>query len=81
MKKISLRWNLSPYTTYKFNVSETTTIGEVCNLVIDHNNKWPGNPTFSVVKIYGDNNKFVPDNSTMLEMCIDNDDCLIFAAG
>ena len=81
MKKISLRWNLSPYTTYKFNVSETTTIGEVCNLVIDHNNKWPGNPTFSVVKIYG-KDTFL-DDSKCIEEFNDNKNLLTFhfAAG
>jgi hypothetical protein len=83
MINVHLRWILSNDQGYPFSykVSEQTTIGEICQMVLNQNNNWYINPTFSVVKIYG-NDMFL-DDSKRIEEFNDNKDILTFnfAAG
>ena len=54
MIQVHLRWVFSPNPDnfpFRYNVSKETTVGEICKMVLDQNNIWPGNPTFSVVKL------------------------------
>jgi len=55
MIEVHLRWILSQNEDFPFRykVSEQSTVGEICKMVKDQNNMWPGNPTFSVVKLRG----------------------------
>ena len=50
---VHLRWKMAEHPAYPFHyeVSETTTVDEVCRMVMDTNNVWPGNPHFSVVRV------------------------------
>jgi hypothetical protein len=83
MINVHLRWILSNDQGYPFSykVSEQTTIGEICQMVLNQNNNWYINPTFSVVKIYG-KDMFL-DDSKRIEEFNDNNDVLTFnfAAG
>lgn len=83
MINVHLRWILSNDQGYPFSykVSEQTTIGEICQMVLNQNNNWYINPTFSVVKIYG-KDMFL-DDSKRIDEFNDNNDVLTFnfAAG
>ena len=50
---VHLRWKMSEHPAYPFHyaVAETTTVAEVCRMVRDTNNVWPGNPHFSIVRV------------------------------
>jgi hypothetical protein len=48
--------------------------------MIDKNNIWPGNPSFSVVKIYG-KDMFLDDSETLQEAKSNEPLFLTFAAG
>ena len=53
MLEVHLRWISShnPDFPFRYKVPEETTVGEICQMVKDQNNRWPNNPTFSVVKL------------------------------
>jgi len=70
--KVRLRWCIAhPHSgaPFGYDVSETTTIGELCAMVIATNNEWFSKNycqhRFSVVKICGPNDTFL-DDSTMI---------------
>ena len=78
---------------YQFEVDETATIGEVCNMIIAKNYEWwkKGNTRsyYTIVKICGDNNEFFEDthiigsclsNSSYSSYHSENKCCLIFDA-
>jgi len=50
---VHLRWKMAEHPAYPFHyeVAETTTVAEVCRMVMDANNVWPGNPHFSIVRV------------------------------
>ena len=83
MIEVQLRWILSNNQGFPFcyKVFEKTTIGEICQMVLNQNNTWHINPTFSVVKIYG-KDMFLED-SKCIEEFKNNEDVLTFnfAAG
>jgi hypothetical protein len=80
MITVQLRWIVSSNSEFPFQwtLPEDTTIEKLCKMVIDKNNLWYGNPTFSVVKIYGDD-MFLNDSLCLRD--IKNPLSLIFAAG
>ena len=81
---VFLRWSLSSNESYPFcfEVKENTKIGELCNMVMCKNNQWLGNPTFSVVKIYGDDKKLLDDDSKINILFDQKDDLYLdFVAG
>jgi hypothetical protein len=83
MIDVHLRWVLSKDEgfPFRYRVFEKTTIKEICQMVLNQNNNWPINPTFSVVKIYG-KDMFLEDNKCIEELN-DNNNVLMFnfAAG
>ena len=83
MIDVHLRWILSTDEgfPFRYRVFEKTTIREICQMVLNQNNTWPINPTFSVVKIYG-KDTFL-DDSKYIEEFNDNKNVLTFdfAAG
>ena len=83
MTEVHLRWILSNDQGFPFHykVSEDTTVGEICKMVLEQNNLWHINPTFSVVKIYG-TDMFLDDNKCIKEFKNDKDVLSFnFAAG
>jgi len=82
MITVHLRWILSPNQDFPFiwTLPEETSIGEISKMVIDKNNIWPGNPSFSVVKIYG-KEMFLDDSDTLQEAKANEPLFLTFAAG
>ena len=82
--KLFLRWSLSPHETFpfQFNISEKTTVSEICKMIRCKNNQWQGNPTFSIIKLYDYDNHFADDNSEIGNVFNkDEEQYLIFAAG
>ena len=49
---------------FVFDVSEETTVSQICNMVIQENNSNNNNPTFSIVKLRS-NNIFVNDSQVI----------------
>ena len=51
--RVNLRWSRcgSGAFPFQYDVEESTTVREVCRMVIETNNRWHGNPRFSVVKV------------------------------
>lgn len=69
MVKVFLRWCIAGVHSgfpFQYDVSETTTIGELCQMVIDTNNGWwaqnRSSQPFRIVKICGPNDTFWPDS-------------------
>lgn len=62
--KVYLRWTKSSRCAFPFvfDVSEETTVSEICKLVMHQNNSNDNNPVFSVVKIRANDNIFVNDS-------------------
>ena len=62
--KVYLRWAKSSRCAFPFvfDVSEETTVSQICKLVMQHNNSNDNNPAFSVVKIRANDNIFVNDS-------------------
>lgn len=73
MVKVKLRWCMSnPHfgCPFQYDVPETTTIGEICKLVLATNNNWFDNgghvsSRWSVIKICGRNNIFLENTSVI----------------
>ena len=83
MIDVHLRWILSNDQgfPFRYRVSEKTTIKEICQMVLNQNNNWPINPTFSVVKIYG-KDMFLDDSKCIEEFNNDKNALTFnFAAG
>ena len=66
MVKVCLRFCMSaPHSgcPFQYNVLETTTIGEICNMVLATNDDWwnsgHSSSKWSVVRICGENNTFL----------------------
>ena len=61
--KVYLRWTKSSRCAFPFvfDVSEETTVAEICKMAIQENNSNANNPTFSIVKLRT-NNTFVNDS-------------------
>jgi hypothetical protein len=82
---VHLRWRKAPHPAYPFHyeVAETTTVGEVCRMVVDANNVWHGNPRFSVVRVYdAANDTFVDGARAVGELRTESGLCYLeFAAG
>ena len=82
---VHLRWKMAEHPAYPFHyeVSETTTVGEVCSMVMDTNNVWPGNPRFSVVRVCDSaNHALVDDARAFGELRTDAGLCYLeFVAG
>ncbi len=51
--RVNLRWSRcgSGAFQFQYDVEENTTVREVCRMVLETNNRWHGNPRFSVVKV------------------------------
>jgi hypothetical protein len=51
--RVNLRWLRGGSDTFPFQyeLDENTTVREVCGMVLETNNRWHGNPRFSVVKV------------------------------
>ena len=72
MVKVCLRWCMSGIHSghpYVFDVPETTTIGEVCEMVMARNNEWwcqnwVGHQ-FRTVKVCGPNDAFLGESQTI----------------
>jgi hypothetical protein len=86
MVKVCLRWGMSGIYSgcpFQYDVSETTTIDEVCDLVLATNNLWwsqgYSSSKWSIVKICGPNNTFL-DNSTAIGSHYQNTCVLVFDA-
>ena len=64
--KVYLRWTKSSRCAFPFvfDVSEETTVSQICNMVIQENNSNNNNPTFSIVKLRT-NNIFVNDSQVI----------------
>jgi len=58
--KVYLRWTKSSRCSFPFvfNVSEETTIDEICKMVIKENNRNDINPSFFIVKILAKHNTY-----------------------
>ncbi len=56
--KIYLRWTKSSRCAFPFvfDVSEETTVSDICKMVIKENNSNHNNPTFSIVKLRANDN-------------------------
>lgn len=88
MVKVCLRWCFSaPHSgcPFQYNVLETTTIGEICNMVLATNNHWwatgvPVTGKWSVVKICGPNNTFLEDTYKIGGGHYQNECVLVFYA-
>ena len=82
---VHLRWRMAQHPAYPFHyeVPETTTVADVCRMVIDTNNLWPGNPHFSVVRVCDSaDNTLVDDARAVGELRTDSGLCsLEFVAG
>jgi len=62
--KIYLRWTKSSRCAFPFvfDVSEETTVSDICKMVIKENNSNHNNPTFSIVKLRANDNTFLSDS-------------------
>ena len=50
--RVNLRWSRgSSAFPFQYDVDAGTTVREVCMMVLETNNRWHGNPRFSVVKV------------------------------
>lgn len=50
--RVNLRWSRgSSAFPFQYDVDAATTLREVCMMVLETNNRWHGNPRFSVVKV------------------------------
>ena len=50
--RVNLRWSRgSSAFPFQYDVDVGTTVREVCMMVLETNNRWHGNPRFSVVKV------------------------------
>ena len=82
---VHLRWKMAEHPAYPFHyeVSESTTVGEVCSMVMETNNVWPGNPLFSVVRVCDSaNDALVDDARAIGELRTDAGLCYLeFVAG
>lgn len=88
MVKVYLRWCMSACHSgcpFQYDVSETTTIGEISNMVLTINNHWFDTGVsvtgrWSVVKICGNDNTFLEDNSPIGGGHYQNECVLVFDA-
>ena len=62
--KVYLRWRMSsrPSFPFVFDVSEETTFSDICNMIIEKNNKNDNNTPFCFVKILDENNRFIKND-------------------
>lgn len=62
--KVYLRWSKSSRCAFPFvfDVSEQTTVSEICKLVMEQNNSNDNNPRFFIVKLCANDNIFVNDS-------------------
>jgi hypothetical protein len=88
MVKVCLRWNISNIHSgfpFQYEVSETTTIGEICQKVIATNYEWlcsnMATQKFNIVKICGNNNTFLDDSQIIGGDHYENECYLVFVAG
>ena len=87
MVKVCLRWCMSGVHSgypFRYDVPETTTIGEICKMVIATNNEWWGknwsSAPYKVVKICGPNNTFLEETSIIGGGHYQNECYLVFDA-
>lgn len=87
MIKVMLRWCMSgPHSgcPFQYNLPETTTIGEICKMVIETNNQWwnkgHSSGKWTTVKICGPNNTFLQSTQTIGKYYHQNECVLIFDA-
>jgi hypothetical protein len=88
MVKVCLRWCISGIHSgfpYQYDVSETTTIGEICKMVIATNNEWHNKGwaenRYSIIKVCGHNNKFFEDSHVIGGGHHQNECYFVFYAG
>jgi hypothetical protein len=62
--KVYLRWSKSSRCAFPFvfDVSEETTVSEICKLVMQQNNSNDNNPTFYNVKLRANDNTFINES-------------------
>ena len=65
--KVYLRWTKSSRCSFPFvfNVSEETTIDEICKMVIEENNRNDINPSFFIVKILAKDNTYAKNSDVV----------------
>ena len=88
MINVCLRYCIAPVHSgcpFQYNVSETTTIGEICTMVLATNNSWWDNgghalKRWKVVKICGPNNTFLEDSFVIGGGYYQNQCVLVFDA-
>ena len=88
MVKVRLRFCMAPPHSgcpFQYDVLETTTFGEICNMVMATNNHWwdtgiPVGARFSVVRICGPNNTFLENTRPIGGGHYQNECVLVFDA-
>jgi len=88
MVRVLLRWCMAGQHSgcpFQYDVLETTTMGEICKLVLATNSDWwskgYSSSNWSVVKICGPNNTFFEDSHVIGGGYYQNQCVLIFDAG
>lgn len=88
MVRVFLRWCMSGQHSgcpFQYDVLETTTMGEICKLVLATNRDWGlrgiSSPNWSVVKICGPNNTFFEDTKVIGGGYYQNQCVFVFDAG
>ena len=78
--KVYLRWAKSSRCAFPFvfDVSEQTTVSEICKLVMQQNNSNDNNPTFYNVKLRANDNTFINENLPQQVICDEELNKLIY---
>ena len=86
--RVNLRWSRgSSAFPFQYDVDVGTTVREVCMMVLETNNRWHGNPRFSVVKVISFGTRMesaqaaLADGRCVGDFAEDGECYFVFAAG